>query len=365
MTGLLAAAALPDIPSAGLSGESSRTTDTTAAKNRVRIWKLQYRAHNGKRRDAYVVLPAWYGPRRNPPIPVVISPHGRGVTGRANARLWGNLPARGGFAVVNPDGQGRRLPRHSWGNYGQIEDLARMPEILRKQLPWLRIDADRVYAFGGSMGGQESLLLLARYPERLAGVAVFDPVTDFALQYRRFPLVGCNRRCLKTWKGPVGYSLRRLAREEIGGSPKTAPTSYAMRSPMTYARSIAASCVPLQLWWSVSDRVVTAQQQQTGKLFWKLRGLNRDAPLLGYVGFWIHSSAMRARTALPSALATFGLLADVSGALPVGARAIRPLAPRAECGVKTEPLLPPAGEPPQITLPETEAPSPAPPMESE
>ncbi len=296
----------PTVAEPGVATTTPAGAPSTA--KRTKLWKIHYRAHNGKRRDAFVLLPAWYGPRNNPPLPLIISPHGRGVTGRANARLWGNLPGRGGFAVVNPDGQGRRLPKHSWGNYGQVRDLARMPEILRRQLPWIRIDTERVYAFGGSMGGQESLLLLARYPERLAGVAVFDAVTDFARQYRRFTFVGCNKRCLQSWKGHIGYRLRRLARDEVGGSPKTLPTSFAMRSPITYARAIGASCVPLQVWWSVADLVVTAPQQQSGKFFWTLRGLNPDAPLSGFVGFWIHSSAMRDRTGLPLALATFGLL---------------------------------------------------------
>jgi hypothetical protein len=44
------------------------------------------------------------------------------------------LPARGGFAVVSPDGQGRVLGLQSWGALGQIDDLARMPRIVRSAL---------------------------------------------------------------------------------------------------------------------------------------------------------------------------------------------------------------------------------------
>ena len=46
------------------------------------------------------------------------------------------------------------MPYHSWGYRGQIDDLARMPSIAHGALPWLRIDPQRVYAVGGSMGGQ-------------------------------------------------------------------------------------------------------------------------------------------------------------------------------------------------------------------
>src|SRR5438045_1816406 len=92
---------------------AASTSSAAAPPAKVRVWKIQYRAHTGARRDAYVLLPSWYGPANNPPLPLVISPHGRGLTGRANAHNWGNLPAIGGFAVVNPDGQGRLLADYS------------------------------------------------------------------------------------------------------------------------------------------------------------------------------------------------------------------------------------------------------------
>jgi poly(3-hydroxybutyrate) depolymerase len=275
---------------------------------KVRVVKIAYRAHNGATRAAYVVLPSWYGRRFHPRIPLVISPHGRGLTGRQNARLWGNLPARGPFAVVNPDGNGRRLASYSWGYRGQIDDLARMPAIVRKAVPWLRIDSRRVYAFGGSMGGQESLLLLARKPRLLAGVAVFDAVTDFALQYKRFPLIKCNTRCRKLTGVSIGVKLRRQARTEVGGTPARVPRYYASRSPITYLQRIARSCVPLQLWWSVADQIVSDAGSQSGKLFWDVRRLNTTAPVQGFVGYWIHSRAMRSTSRLPYALAEFGLL---------------------------------------------------------
>ena len=275
----------------------------------VRTVKIHYRAHNGVRRAAYVRLPAWYGPGNAPPIPLVISPHGRGLTGRHNIPIWGALPAQGPFAVVSPDGHGRRLPLHSWGYRGQVEDLARMPEILRRTLPWLKIDRARVYAFGGSMGGQEVLLLAARHPDLVAGVAAFDAVTNFARQYRAFPRLPCGARCRRTWRGPIGKSLQYLARIEVGGSPATRPAEYTARSPVGYVRSLAFSCVPIQMWWSVADRVVVDQQHQSARLFWNLRELNPIAPVQAFVGFWIHTAEMRAKSQLPLALATFDLLA--------------------------------------------------------
>src|SRR4051794_31457006 len=153
---------------------------------RVQTLTFSYTAHDGAARTAYLVLPAWYGSDRHPPIPLVISPHGRGVDGGYNLRFWGDVPADGPFAVVSPDGQGRRLPLYSWGYGGQIDDLARMPGLVRAAFPWLTTSG-RTYAIGSSMGAQESLLLLARRDVELAGVVAFDPVTDMAARYRAWP----------------------------------------------------------------------------------------------------------------------------------------------------------------------------------
>jgi len=103
-----------------------------------------------------------------------------------------------------------------------------------------------------------------------------------------------------------------MARREVGGSPSHAPFAWRLRSPITYARRIAASHVPLQLWWSTKDAIVLDQQRQTKRLFDVIRRLDHNAPVTAYRGFWRHSAEMRADTRLPLALANFGLLPDLS-----------------------------------------------------
>ena len=272
----------------------------------VRVVKFHYRAHNGAVRPAYVLLPGWYSRHTNPRLPLVISPHGRGVDPRVNLRRWGDLPGVGHFAVVSPGGQGRVLPLHSWGYRGQIDDLARMPRIMRRALPWLRIVPGRIYAFGTSMGGQETLLLVARYPGLLAGAAAFDAPTDLARQYRAFRSEPCNRRCFRQHRRSRGAVLQALARREVGGPPWKLRRSYATRSPMTYVRKIAFSGVPLQLWWSRIDRLVAADQPK--QLFVAAKALNPGAPIGGFSGLWRHAFDMRPESRLAFALARFGLL---------------------------------------------------------
>ncbi|HEY6068891.1 MAG TPA: hypothetical protein VIU81_09340 [Gaiellaceae bacterium] len=273
----------------------------------VRTWRITYRAHDGLSRDALVVLPRWYGPKHDPAIPLVISPHGRGATPTENARFWGNLPALGRFAVVNPEGQGARLALYSWGSPGQISDLARMPEIVRRALPWLRIAPDAVYAVGGSMGGQETLLLVAEHPHLLAGAISFDAPTNMAARYSAFPEL--------KW----GLTLQRLARLEFGGIPRTRGDLYADRSPIYFAREIARSNVPLEIWWSRDDRVVVDQARESGLLYHAIKRLKPSAPVVEYVGWWQHTAEMRSFRRLPLALAAMGLLdfASPSAGVPV------------------------------------------------
>jgi pimeloyl-ACP methyl ester carboxylesterase len=276
-----------------------RSRHWAAVDGKVRLvtsWVVHYVASNHSHRIAIVVLPRWYGPHDHPPIPFVISPHGRGVRPETNARLWGNLPALGRFAVVNPEGDDNVHRSYSWGNAGQISDLARMPRIVRRALPWLRIAPHRVYAIGGSMGGQETLLLLAKHPHLLAGAISFDAPTNMAERYGEFPLL---RR---------GLHLQQLARLEFGGVPRARDEAWADRSPIFYAREIAFSGVPLEIWWSTRDRIVVDGASQSGLLYRAIKRLNPFAPVTEVVGTWHHTAEMRPIRRMPLALARMGLL---------------------------------------------------------
>lgn len=262
----------------------------------VRTLTVDYRASNGATRRALLVLPRWYGPQLHPAIPLVISPHGRGLQPETNLRFWGGLPAFGPFAVVSPEGQGRRLVLYSWGWRGQIDDLARMPRILQAALPWLHLDRSRIYAVGGSMGGQETLLLTALHPRLLAGAAALDSATNLAARYSAFPRLR------------DGSLLQRLARIEVGGTPTAVPAAYAARSPIHYVDQLAHSGVPLHIWWSLRDRIVVDQRQESGRLYRAILAANPEAPVTSYVGTWAHTAEMQATARLPLALVKLKLI---------------------------------------------------------
>jgi poly(3-hydroxybutyrate) depolymerase len=265
----------------------------------TRRWTVRYLAHNRRARPAIVLVPDQFGPNRpSPPLPLVISPHGRGVTPDLNANRWGNLPDGGGFAVICPGGMGRRLPLHSWGYRGQISDLSRMAEIIRRTLPWLRIDRRRIYAVGGSMGAQETLLLLGQHPRLLAGAVAFDGVTNFYRRYFDFARLARTR------------GQQAVARFEVPGTPRGNPVGYVLRSPTHWLKQVAQSGVPLQIWWSLADEIVVDQAHQSGHYFNELRKLRPRGRVEPVIGFWGHTAPMRHTTQLPDALRWLGLLDD-------------------------------------------------------
>ena len=282
----------------------------------VRTLSFTYTSHDGLSRMAYVVVPSWYGPENNPALPAIISPHGRNANGLSNSKYFGNLPAVGRFVVISPDGMGRKDTYKSYGYVGQIDDLARMPEFAEKAFPWLCLDHKRIYALGSSMGGQETALLVARHPHLLAGAAAMDSVTDLTRRYGQLVTVPCDAKCLKQWGKPYGYILQASMRREVGGTPSEKAHEYQLRSPLSQARAIATSGVPLQIWWSSKDKIVVDQLHQSARLFQTVRSLNPCAPVSAYQGTWKHSSEMRASALLPIALAGFDLMPSGTKDLP-------------------------------------------------
>jgi hypothetical protein len=146
------------------------------------------------------------------------------------------------------------------------------------------------------MGGQETLLLVARFPHLLAGAAAFDAPTNMAARYFAFSQLR------------FGATLQERAREEIGGTPITDPRGYRARSPLDWAKRIAYSGVPLQIWWSRRDRIVANQAHESGALYRDIVRLNPAAPVMEAIGTWKHTAEMHTWSKLPFALRLYGLL---------------------------------------------------------
>jgi poly(3-hydroxybutyrate) depolymerase len=285
-------ASLPILGAVLLAAVAGLAGSATPAATGTR-WRLVHFRDPGGSRDVLLVgTPDWYGPQRNPALPLVISPHARGGSTFKNMRRWGDLPGRDGVIVLDPGLKGRVLGEdRAWGYPPVIAALASLPRTARRLLPWLRWDPDRVYASGFSMGAQEALLLLARQPDLLAGVSVADPVTDFLRRWYEFPLQPSTR------------PEQAKATRELGGTPRTVPWLYRRRSPAAFAPTIAFSGVPLQLWWNPRDEVVVHQATtQTGSFYRLLRRLNPQAPVAAVVEHAPHGWPFRADHSLPEML---------------------------------------------------------------
>jgi hypothetical protein len=66
--------------------------------------------------------------------------------------------------------------------------------------------------------------------------------------------------------------------------------------------------VPLQLFWSTHDRVISDQVDETAALVRDIRRWNPAAPIEVFRGIWRHTAEMRWTRRLPGALVRFGLL---------------------------------------------------------
>jgi hypothetical protein len=66
---------------------------------------------------------------------------------------------------------------------------------------------------------------------------------------------------------PHAAMLQQFARSEIAGTPETDPQAYALGSPIHYAKQVAFSYVPLEIWWSTRGEVIRDQNQESDRLY--------------------------------------------------------------------------------------------------
>src|SRR6185436_17357188 len=136
---------------------------------------------------------------------------------------------------------------------------------------------------------------LGRYPQLLTGAVAFDSVTNFYRRYSDF--------------GPIARTrgLQALARIEVGGTPRTNPQGYVLRSPSHWATQIAGSGVPLQLWWSDADEIVVDQRFQSAAFYDSLQRIGARGSLERVMGSWGHTAESYRDLQLPGAVRWLGL----------------------------------------------------------
>ena len=132
------------------------------------------------------------------------------------------------------------------------------------------------------MGGQETLLLVARHPHLLAGAAAFDPATDMARRYRDFAAL------------PHGRELQALARREIGGTPAQVPQAVrACAAPTTTREAIAGRASRCS---STGARATASSATSVSRPNELAVAIDRDDEherLWDFHGDWSHTAEMR------------------------------------------------------------------------
>ncbi|NQU11542.1 prolyl oligopeptidase family serine peptidase [bacterium] len=124
---------------------------------RNEFWSAYYSAADGSGQHFVTTVPANFSPRKT--YPLVVDLHGRG--GRPLPDR--NAVHREPFIEVDPWGRGD----NGYTGLGENDVL----EIIDYMKQWYRIDPNRVYVTGGSMGGGGTWRMAVRHPDLFAAAA--------------------------------------------------------------------------------------------------------------------------------------------------------------------------------------------------
>ncbi len=173
-------------------------------------------------------------------VPLVVAAHGMGTTGEdmVNGPLAAEANARGWLLVAPQmhgayylDGQ-RAL---AWP--GAQHDIIEAIEHMQANY---EVNPSRLYITGGSMGGQTTAVMAAKYPDVFAAAVEWKGITDLADWY--------NNEAADDW------GLRHIIENETGGTPEEVPFEYQRRSAMAMPQN--SRLVPLKIWHDEEDQLV-------------------------------------------------------------------------------------------------------------
>lgn len=216
------------------------------------------------------------------PLPLVIAPHPmtftaqddyeNGVEGmKLPHKGWRGVAERYNVLVAQPFGHGRVSDTSCLAFEGQMRDLAALPGVVEDA--GYRVDRERLYACGLSMGAMEVATFLGLYPDLLAAAFVFNGVFDLVALYADLSA--------SPWAEIREAGHVALIEEEVGGTPAQLPEEYARRSAITYAARMTRT--PFMIYWSHLDPIVPHGDTQQGKhLYDLIKQADPLAPVVEY-----------------------------------------------------------------------------------
>ena len=174
-------------------------------KQRGTFWSAYYSRADGSGQTFVLGLPKDYVPGRA--YPLIIRLHGAGGVPRPPAD---GASAHRGFIVASPWGRGGTNGYFGLGE----DDVLQVIDYVRT---WYKIDPDRIYVSGGSMGGQGTWRMASRHPDLFAGAAPVCGYPDSAPleNLRNVPVF--NQHGDMDWSVPVDQSRYAVARlQQLG-----------------------------------------------------------------------------------------------------------------------------------------------------
>lgn len=223
---------------AALPAKQVSAKRATPAEQRAEAEKLAVRIPSSM--DGTEQLVIWHRPENAAPeeqgngVPLLVFLHSwsggfeQGVSFIALAKKMG-------WALAAPDFRGPNNRPEACASELASQDILDAVEYARKHA---RIDASRIYLFGGSGGGHMSLVMAARAPELWAGVSAWVPISDLSAWHAESLTLKNN--------------YAKMLEQSCGGSPDAATEGeYRKRSPLFHLA--AAKEVPIDINTGIHD----------------------------------------------------------------------------------------------------------------
>ena len=124
------------------------------------------------------------------PVPLIIGLHGMGGTGQGARDSFAAEADNRGWLLAAPEMHGSyyvNTGQYSLAWTGAQHDVM---DTVAYMMSEYEVDPARIYVAGGSMGGQTSAMMAAKYPDVFAAAVAWKPLTDLSDWYADLDALG-------------------------------------------------------------------------------------------------------------------------------------------------------------------------------
>jgi len=176
-------------------------------------------------------------------VPLLIGVHGMGSSGEEMRNLLAAEADSRNWLLAAPDMHGKyyaNTGEYALAYVGAQHDIVDTVEYMMSEY---EVDPSRIYVAGGSMGGQTTAMMGAKYPDVFASAVPWKPFTDLTDWYYEVK---------NDLDDP--YNTLTIIERETGGVPSEVPFEYERRSPMEMPQN--SRLMPIKMWHDVDDKLV-------------------------------------------------------------------------------------------------------------